>query len=76
MANQRMFLRFKPTGDEAGIGKRMVTTGWYGGEHAGQNIAALFEKANAYFEEHGYASLDDFELVFEHEPGWDIKERP
>ncbi len=68
VANQRLYLRFKPTGEEVMLGKRMVTSGWYGA----QSPAAFFEKVNAYCGEHGYDSLDELELVFESKPGWDL----
>jgi hypothetical protein len=63
MANNRMFLVYRPTGDVVYLGKRMGY-GWYGTpEDVAQRIAALFEKAeNA---AGGDISQDDFAIALE-----------
>jgi len=63
MANNRMFLVYRPTGDAVYLGKRMGW-GWYGTpEDVAQRIAALFEKAEE--AAGGGFSQDDFALALE-----------
>jgi hypothetical protein len=65
-----MYLRFKPTGAVFCLGKRMITTGWYG---VGADIEAFFDRCRSWLDANGYGEIDAFELVFEHEPGWDVR---
>lgn len=62
MANNRMFLVYRPTGDAVYLGKRMWW-GWYGTpEDLAQRIAELFEKAE---KAAGGFSQDDFAIALE-----------
>lgn len=63
MANNRMYLVYRPTGDAVYLGKRMGW-GWYGTpEDVAERIATLFEKAeNA---AGGDFSQDDFAIAME-----------
>ena len=63
MANNRMFLVFRPTGDAVFLGKRMGR-GWYGTpEDVAESIAILFEKAEE--AAGGEFSQDDFAIALE-----------
>jgi len=72
MANNRMYLRFRPTGEKIMLGKRLVTTGYYKPPHPSE-MAEFFSKCLRYLEGNGFQPIDDFELVFEHDAGWDVK---
>ena len=66
MANNRMFLVYRPTGDAVFLGKRMGW-GWYGTpEDVAESIAVLFERAEEYAEAaSGEFSQDDFAIALE-----------
>ena len=70
MANNRMFLVYRPTGDAVYLGKRMGW-GWYGTpEDVAERIAELFERAEKAAGE-GDFSQDDFAIALEsgkHQP--------
>ena len=66
MANNRMFLVYRPTGDAVFIGKRMGF-GWYNSnvEKVGEQILELYERAeNAALSNHDI-SQDDFGIAME-----------
>ena len=68
MANNRMFLVYRPTGDCVFLGKRMAE-GWYATpEDVATRLIALFEKAEAAAFMSGSFSLDDFALAMERAP--------
>jgi len=66
MANNRMFLVYRPTGRAIHLGKRMGF-GWYKDlpDHVPPLIEALFNHAEEAALEHGY-DQDDFVLAMEH----------
>ena len=67
MANNRMFLVYRPTGDAVFLGKRMGW-GWYGTpKDVAESIAALFEKAEKAAGEGAKRGLsqDDFAIALE-----------
>ena len=70
MANNRMFLVYRPTGDAVFLGKRLGR-GWYGTrEDLAERIAELFHRAESAAAE-GALSQDDFGIaleVGEHQP--------
>lgn len=60
MANNRMFLQYRPTGELVYLGKRM-NEGWYDvPERLSESIVKLFERAEA-----SAGNLDDFVLALE-----------
>jgi len=64
MANNRMFLVYRPTGDAVYLGKRMGW-GWYGTpDDVAHHIAELFEKAEKDAGESDF-SQDDFAIALE-----------
>jgi len=64
MANNRMFLVYRPTGDAVFLGKRM-SWGWYGTPNdIVERIALLFEKAAEAAAKDGF-SQDDFAVALE-----------
>lgn len=69
MANNHMWLVYRPTSRGVKLGKRMGF-GWYGvPPEAAVLIQRLFEHAENYAVEHGEASQDDFLLLMESREG-------
>ncbi len=66
MANNRMWLCFKPSGRAVCLGKRMGW-GWYNAPHK-EFMDAFLAKCEDDACEHG--SQDDFVLCFEEQDGW------
>lgn len=65
MANNRMFLVYRPTGDAVYLGKRMAH-GWYGTpDDLVERIEQLFAKVDAVSGFHGEPSQDDFAIALE-----------
>ena len=66
MANERMYLCYRPTGDAVFLGKRMAV-GWYSPpDDLPQRLGKLYDKAEeAYFKG---SAQDDFAVVFEGDP--------
>ena len=67
MANERMYLCYRPTGDAVFLGKRLAS-GYYGvSEDLPEKLQALYDKAEeSWFSES--TGLDDFAVVFEGDP--------
>jgi hypothetical protein len=68
MANNRLFLVFKPSGHAVYLGKRMAF-GWYDTpDDLSERIKALFEKVEEACSDNGEFSQDDFAVALEVEP--------
>lgn len=68
MANNRMYLVYRPTGDAVYLGRRM-DWGWHGTpDDVAEKIANLLEKASDYADGLNY-SQDDFAIALEQGDG-------
>ncbi len=70
MANNRMFLRDKTTGEKTVIAKYYPDTGWYAIDHEASNIV---ERLNSFFQgtrtEPSQWGNTNYEIVYEQEGG-------
>ena len=65
MANNRMYLKFTPTGEQFYLGKRMAS-GWYSAPT--KSLDDFYDKCERYVMDGNYGELDSFVLEFEDPP--------